>query len=38
TNDHQSRVGRWKENMTEEEVQQVLPIIADTAKKMCYAL
>ena len=38
TNDHQSRVGRWKENMTEEEVQQVLPIIADTAKKMDYAL
>jgi hypothetical protein len=38
TNDHQVRVGRWRENMTDAEVRQVLPIIRETAEKMGYKL
>jgi len=37
-NDHQVKVGRWKENMTLEERVLVLPIIQDTAKKFGYFL
>jgi len=36
TNDHTVKVGRWKENMTEEERAVVLPIIQETAKKFGY--
>lgn len=38
TMDHSVRVDRWKENMTEMEIQSVLPLIADTAKKFGYEL
>lgn len=36
TNDHQVRVERWKENLTEEEVQQISPLIRETARSFGY--
>lgn len=38
TNDHQVRVGRWKENMTEEEQGLVWPMVAETAQRFGYVL
>ncbi|MEM1136002.1 MAG: hypothetical protein AAGI07_09190, partial [Bacteroidota bacterium] len=38
TNDHKVKVGRWKENMTEEEYELVKPMIANTAAKFGYFL
>ena len=37
TADHQVRVGRWRENLSEAEAQQIWPILAETATKMGYA-
>ncbi|MEL6863072.1 MAG: hypothetical protein AAFP19_01580 [Bacteroidota bacterium] len=36
TNDHRVRIGRWRENMTAEELALVLPIIARTAEERGY--
>ena len=38
TKDHQVRVGRWKENMTTQEYEMVLPIIQKTARFFNYKL
>lgn len=38
TTDHQVRVDRWKENLSEEELEQVLAIIEEAAHRMGYAL
>jgi len=38
TKDHRVKVGRWRENMTEEEVAMVLPMIKETAMKFGYNL
>ncbi len=38
TNDHTVKVGRWRENMTEEERRLVLPMVEETAKKFGYRL
>ena len=38
TKDHQVRVGRWKENLTSEEFEMVLPIVKNTAKQFGYFL
>lgn len=38
TRDHTVRVGRWRENLTAAEVQQVAPLIADAARAFGYAL
>jgi hypothetical protein len=34
--DHQVRIGRWKENLSEAEIERVLPIIRETAAKFDY--
>ncbi len=36
--DHKVRVGRWRENLSSEEVDQVLPIISKTARTFGYAV
>ncbi len=36
--DHSHRVGRWQENLTDDEVHRVLPIVADAAQRFGYAL
>lgn len=38
TKDHQVKVGRWKENMTKEEIDLVIPFIKDTASQFGYQL
>lgn len=38
TDDHRVKVGRWKENMTAEEVAQVMPIIASAMERMGYQI
>ncbi|MEM1121036.1 MAG: hypothetical protein AAGJ18_11360 [Bacteroidota bacterium] len=38
TKDHKVKVGRWLENMTSEELEIVVPMIQDTAKKFGYDL
>jgi len=38
TKDHKVRIGRWKENLTAEEVAQIVPIIKVTASKFGYRL
>ncbi len=34
--DHAVRVGRWRENLTREEIQSVLPIVAEAAQRFGY--
>jgi len=36
TQDHRVKVGRWQENMSEEEIAQVLPLIQPTAQQFGY--
>ncbi len=36
--DHAVRVGRWRENLTDREVRDVLPIVAGTARRLGYTL
>ena len=38
TKDHKVKVGRWKENMTEEEKQLILPMVRETASRFGYIL
>ncbi|RMG66278.1 MAG: hypothetical protein D6722_15240 [Bacteroidetes bacterium] len=38
TRDHKVRVGRWRENLSAEEVRQALPLIRDAARAFGYAL
>ncbi len=38
TQDHQVKVGRWRENLTTEEVVQIWPIVKDTAKRFGYTI
>ena len=38
TNDHQVRVGRWKENMTIKEKELIIPLIKKTAIAFGYVL
>ena len=38
TNDHSVRINRWKENLSSEEIQSILPIISETASKFRYQL
>ena len=36
--DHQKKIGRWKENLSLDELRQVIPIVRDTAKSFDYVL
>lgn len=36
--DHQTRIDRWKENLSPEEIQRVIPIVKDTAEQFGYRL
>ena len=36
TNDHRVKVGRWRENLTKEEVEEVWPMVRDTASRFSY--
>lgn len=36
--DHQVRVGRWKENLSDAEIESILPIIQETAAKFGYEI
>ena len=36
--DHSVRVGRWKENLSDEDLRAVLPMIAETARRFGYEL
>jgi hypothetical protein len=36
-NDHSVRLGRWRENLTDEEVDRIWPIIAAPAERFGYA-
>ena len=38
TNDHKKKVGRWKENLTRDEMNLVLPIVAEGARLFGYEL
>ena len=38
TNDHKVKVGRWRENLTEEEVEQVWPMVKQTATIFGYTI
>ena len=38
TDDHRVKIGRWKENMTEKELNLIKPMIKDTASKFGYYL
>ncbi|MEM8527715.1 MAG: hypothetical protein AAGG68_23940 [Bacteroidota bacterium] len=38
TKDHQVRVGRWKENLSEAEVAQIVPTVRETAERFGYRL
>lgn len=38
TNDHKVRVGRWKENLSAEEVAHIVPMIRETAEQFGYIL
>ena len=38
TNDHKVKVGRWQENLTQEELDMALPIIQNTARTFGYKL
>jgi hypothetical protein len=36
--DHQTRIDRWKENLSMEEIKRVIPILQKTAKQFGYSL
>ena len=36
--DHKTRIDRWKENLTKEEVKRIVPIAEETAKQFGYEL
>lgn len=36
--DHQTRIDRWKENLSMEDIKRVIPILQKTAKQFGYAL
>jgi len=36
-NDHTKRIGRWRENMTEADIEQVMPILAPMLERLGYA-
>jgi hypothetical protein len=38
TNDHQVKVGRWRENLTDHEIEEVLPLVRQTALSFGYRL
>jgi hypothetical protein len=37
-NDHKTRIGRWEENLSQEEVRQVIPIVKEAAANFGYEL